>query len=483
MRKASLGLGLLCAAGAGGLALAGGGLSPIVGALAGLCLLVGVVIFYGVGTDQLALFAVSAMVFTITWNGIRVGGGALGNVTMVLAFLAVVTYAVVQRRSLPLPPWLFVAGMLALLAGLLSMVFPPSINVLQRSALLETTFKLQDGFLGLAQPFSDQTVLVEYLLALVFVPLMIATVGTTAPRCARLINLWTAGAIVNACVGILDYGGIAHLAQIPLSDHRSAGLTVQSNYLALTCVLALPTAMLWLGRSRRSTLAGAFGVSALLGGVYASGSRAGTVAAGLAVLATIVLIPRMRPALRTILPIAGMVLVVVLMFTSVGTKILHQIRLGSSNSTALSDYQRSDAAQAAWAQIQARPLEGVGFAVITNAHDIYLELLDAGGVILLAAFFVFCGGIASCARRALVGNQREEAVALSIAMLMWLANGVFDNQVADKYLYVVPGLILAVSQAAVLLAPAAPARRRSLGRPIRPAGVQPGAEAAPAGVT
>jgi hypothetical protein len=32
-------------------------------------------------------------------------------------------------------------------------------------------------------------------------------------------------------------------------------------------------------------------------------------------------------------------------------------------------------------------------------------------------------------------------------VIAWLTNGVFDNQLADKYLYVVPGLILALSRA------------------------------------
>jgi hypothetical protein len=140
-----------------------------------------------------------------------------------------------------------------------------------------------------------------------------------------------------------------------------------------------------------------------------------------------------------------MALVLVLMFTNLGSKILHQIRLGSSNSTSLSDYQRSQAASAAWDQIKARPIEGVGFSVIANAHDIYLELLDAGGLIVLTSFLVFCGGIAAAVRRGMLGAQREEAIGLGVAALVWLANGVFDNQVADKYLYVVPGLLLAVA--------------------------------------
>ena len=60
---------------------------------------------------------------------------------------------------------------------------------------------------------------------------------------------------------------------------------------------------------------------------------------------------------------------------------------------------------------------------------------------------VFCGGVAAAARRALSGVQRDVAIALAVAMAVWLANGVFDNQLADKYLYVIPGLLVAVSRA------------------------------------
>jgi hypothetical protein len=458
MRKAALALSLIFAAGAGGLFLAGLGLGLAFGAVAGLCVVAGVIIFFGVGTDDLALSAVGLLVLTVTWNGIRVAGGAFGDVFLALAFAAVVAYVVAEKRPVPLPPWLLLAGIGFFLAGLLSMVFPPGTSVVQRSVVTQLTIRQQTGSVGLAVAPSDLGTLIKYELSFGLIPLLIAAVGTTPRRCLRLVNLWTAGAVVNACVGVADYVGIAHVTPVPISAGRSAGLTVQANYLALTCVIAIPTAMLWFGRSRRWTWAGLFGVPALLGGVYASGSRAGTVAALGAVAATVVVVPRLRPRLAVVLPVAGMALVLVLMFTNVGHKILNQVRLGSSNSTSGSDYQRSLQATAAWDQIQARPLQGVGFSVIANAHDIYLELLDAGGVIALAAFAVFCGGVAAAARRAVLGTQREEALALAVAMLVWLANGVFDNQLADKYLYVVPGLLLALSRT-VMLSTAATAHR------------------------
>ncbi len=193
-------------------------------------------------------------------------------------------------------------------------------------------------------------------------------------------------------MAVADYAGVAHISPVATFGNRASGLTVHPNYLALTCVISIPMAMLWFGRSRRWTGAGLLALPLLLGGVYASGSRAGTVAAILAVGGTVVLVPRLRPGLRVVLPVGGMVLVLLLMFTSTGTKILQQVRLGSSNTTYQSNYQRSIAAQAAVAQIRARPIEGVGFSVIANAHNIYLELLDAGGIIALGHFWSFSGG-------------------------------------------------------------------------------------------
>jgi O-antigen ligase len=185
-----------------------------------------------------------------------------------------------------------------------------------------------------------------------------------------------------------------------------------------------------------------------------SGSRAGTVAAVIAVVATIALLPKLRSRLPYVLPLAGMALVPILLFTSVGRSILHQLRLGgssSSSSTSGSNYQRSLVNQVAWVQFKSRPLGGVGFGIMPGPHDIFLELLAAGGVIAMASFLTFIGGLAACLRRALSGPLREEAIACGIAVFAWLANGAFDNQVADKYLYLVPGLLFAIGRTSWLL--------------------------------
>jgi O-antigen ligase len=492
MGKGALALGLVVA-GIAGLALAGLHLSLAVAVLVGVCAVLGAVTFFGVGTDDLALFAVGLLSLTSTWNGIRlggpsassssgVGGGAFGDATMALAFVAVAADALGRKRALPMPPWLLLAGLGMFAAFVVTMIFPPSIHLLDLSGLAQATLAQQDGItgpLGSLGLSTDTLTLIEFELALVLIPIMLATVAITQRRCRLMMDLWVAGAVINGGVGLLDYMGI-HVGPSPISQNRSAGLTIHPNYLALTCVIALPMAMVWFGRSRRWNVAAVIAVASLVGGVLASGSRAGFAAAGVAALLTVLIVPKLRRALPYVLPLVGIVLIVVLLFTSAGHKLLVQLRLAhsSSTSTSGSNYQRSLVANVAWTQIKARPFSGVGWSVVTGAHDIYLELLDAGGVIAMTAFLVFVGGMVSSLRKALSGPLRDEAIVCALGILAWLINGTFDNQVADKYLYLVPGLLLAIARASSLRHPQ-PAQPEHASR-LR---VQPAASRALAGVS
>ena len=86
---------------------------------------------------------------------------------------------------------------------------------------------------------------------------------------------------------------------------------------------------------------------------------------------------------------SGIGLVAVALFTKLGQEVIHQLRLGAGDTSAAgSDFQRGADAQLALAQIGARPIQGVGFSVITDAHVIYLQVLAAGGVIAMASFLV-----------------------------------------------------------------------------------------------
>ncbi len=268
----------------------------------------------GITSDRVMWIAVSILVLTISWNGIRVGGGALGDGFMLIAFATVVANHVRERRSPALPSWLVLAGVGFLLAAVLVVIFPPSLGLANRATVQQESLLIVPGYLP---PRSDLSFLTKFELSVLLVPLIVAAAATTRRRCRRLLDLWAIGAFVNAAVAVADYVGLAHLAPYPIESDRSSGLTIHPNYLALTAVMGIPAAMMWIGRSRRWSAAGVIAVMTLLGGVYASGSRAGTVAGVGAVLLTGVLVPRFRRGVVPLLPVAGMVLVVLLAFTGI----------------------------------------------------------------------------------------------------------------------------------------------------------------------
>ncbi|HEX6388866.1 MAG TPA: O-antigen ligase family protein [Solirubrobacteraceae bacterium] len=441
--------------------------NPLIGLAAGGVLVAGAGLL-GLPMERLAWIGACLLAFTITWNGLRLAGGSFANVFMLLAFGAMVAHKLLERRPVSAPPTLLMAAVGFWLATCLVLIFPPDFRLLN---LTEIQLRGSVGAPLILGKRSDLFTLIEVELSLLIVPLVMIAAASTPKRLRILLDLWTAGLIVNSLIGFMDTLGIAHLAATPLSGaSRSVGLTIHPNYLALGACMGIPTAMLWLGRSRLWSWAGLFALGALLGGVYASGSRAGAIACVFAVVVTSIAVPRLRRFMIPALPVVGMVAIVVLMFTSTGDRILDQVRLGGDTSTEVnisgSDFERSRAADVAFDQFSARPLQGVGFSVITDAHSIYLQLLAAGGIIALVSFFIFIGGLAGSVMRSLNGPLRDEALATGIVITVWLCNGVVDNQVGDKYLFVIPGLIYAIARLSW-----APAPREVPARP-RPAPVR-----------
>jgi hypothetical protein len=409
--------------------------------------------------DQVAYAAVAVFVLVITWNGFRTPVGAIGSFFLAVAFVAVLGQTLLARRPLPLPPWMVAAALGFTVAAMLNIIFPPDQALLDRTLLYFRS--LPGRNLGYLIPRPDLVQLIQFVIALLVVPMMIAAVATTRARVRGLLDLFVIGATVNAFVGIVDLAGLP-IAPYQIAGSRTAALTIHPNYLALACTIAAPLALLWVTRGGRWRTAGYASAGLLLLGAYASGSRVGAVTAALAVVATFVLLPGLRRGLGVVVPVVGIGVVTVVLVA--GDQILEQVRLGgdlgTTVNTAASDLQRSKTSSLALDQFQARPLQGVGYSVIADAHIIYLQLLASGGLIAMAAFITYIGGLAGSLRRALAGPQRDAAVVCGLAILMWLINGTHDNQLADKYLYVIPGFIVAMARLATLEAAADERRGR-----------------------
>ena len=440
MRGTITTLALVAVAAALTLAAALTAIPPVLVVALGVVAVLAAFAIFAIPVDQLGFAAVGLLLVVITWNGVRFGGGAIADPLLALAFLAVVAQLLATRRSPLVPVWLVAAAMGFTAAALLNVIFPPNSGLVNDTLLqYRTVAHPLGGTNGYLTAPSNLLVLVQVLIGFILIPLMIAAVATTPRRVDRLVDAWTISGTVNGAVGLVG---------LLTSGGRAAGLTIHPNYLALTCAMTVPTALLWVNRGGRWRLAGVVAVALILGGEYGSGSRSGAVAALLALVATVAALPRLRRGFGLTLPLAGMAALAVLLFTPTGKSVLSQLRFGGDVKTQISvngsDTQRSQLHHLALQQFESHPVQGIGFMVIEDAHDIYLQLLAAGGVIALLSFVVFAGGVIDSALRARAGPLRDSAWAAGIAFVVWLANGPFTAQLGDKYLYVVPGLVLAM---------------------------------------
>jgi O-antigen ligase len=296
----------------------------------------------------------------------------------------------------------------------------------------------------------------RFAISVVVTPLLLGYVSATEERVAVLADLWVLGAVVNSVVATTDFVKLTDIGyrvsgvDFRTWTHRTQGLTSHPNHLGLVAAMALPIAlsrtMTTSGRRRALYLAAAV---LLCFGVLASGSRADLVAAlvGVVVLPLLHPIAR-RPLLAAVAVCVVGVAIVATVVSTARTDVLVAVhRLDGSDSVSQSDAERSALLHHAFSQFRAHPLTGAGFAVVRNAHDIYLQLLAAGGVLALISFLLFAGGILSLGVRlrrakALPPATQHLAAACTASMTVWLVCGILANQIFDRYLYLPAGLLL-----------------------------------------
>jgi hypothetical protein len=109
-----------------------------------------------------------------------------------------------------------------------------------------------------------------------------------------------------------------------------------------------------------------------------------------------------------------------------------------------SDQTRISAARQAFQDIERYPIAGVGIKSINNAHGIYMQLMQAGGVILLFALIVYW---LWCLRDAYVVQKLGHPIAayLFVSIAAWITLGVIENQLVDRLLYYNVGCVAALS--------------------------------------
>ena len=403
--------------------------------------------------ERLGFAATAAAVATATLTAVR----PESRFTASDGFLALAAALLVAARAsgaavMPRVPWWLIAAAAGLvLSGVLVELFPPppSQIVLERAA---SYWEVAESFAT-----SNRESLARFVAALLVMPAVVAATARSWRRVSLLVDLWLASVAVNCLAAVayalgVRYGdpllGRDYTIALPEEPDRLTGLTVHAVHLSLSCAMALPVAVARLdspATSRR--LIHAVLIPLLAIGVLLSGTRAGLVGGLVGVVAVLALQPRLR-RWAVIGALGGAVLVPLAAASELDVLVAADRLLGGG-SAVLSDERRELGYDQAWADISRRPHLGYGFEFVRSAHNIYLQLLQAGGPLALAAFALFAWGCLRIAVRLtldpdLPDGVRALARALGVAFSVWLLTGLVQNSIFDRFLYLPAALLLAL---------------------------------------
>jgi O-antigen ligase len=396
----------------------------------------------------LATATMGAGVLAITFSGVRpLSGATLADILFVVAagFL-------VSSPSLPcrVPLWLSVGAYGILVAGLLSATFAPPV-----------------AFDGDGLPVSSNfggniLVAIRFAITVLVLPLLIGAVADSRARVDGLVGLWLASVVLNSLVALSDSFQLTSigeqltgLASVP---GRAIGLTPHSNHLATIAAMAIPIALSRATTAQSSLMRRLSGVSVLVlaGGIGVSGSRAGLLAGALGV--TLVLLFQRRERIRAIrIVVATLALTAVLVATAFGPGLVSELSSGyerltgkiAPTSVQESDDARRQAYGRAIKDFVQHPLTGTGLGTARLAHNLYLQLLQGGGILLLCSFAVFALGALRLGYRLsrdsrLSADMQSLAGALTISLTVWLIAGLVQNPLYDRFLYLPVGFLLSL---------------------------------------
>ncbi|WP_433803015.1 O-antigen ligase family protein [Actinomycetospora sp. CA-084318] len=420
---------------------------PVVAAMA---VVLGVVAVRGVEDLGVGLLLLAAL--TATWNGLSGVGLSVAQPALAGALVVLAAVAVATGRRIHVPGWVWVLPAVLVLVAVLAWYFPPSPGYLATRTLVP----VPDSVATATPPFALANVvnLVRWLVSAAALPVAACLAIAARPRLAPLLAITAAlGAAVNAAVAITDELGLTAISArlVPIVDvgGRQAGLSIQPNHVALAVAVAVPV-VTWrnlVAPTLARRLAWLVVGTVLAGGLVTSASRAGLISAvlgaGLTVLA-------LRAGRRLVLPLVGGVVAVAVVavaaFPALLDRVAEQLRLSGADSADESNAIREGIARQALADVEHSPLHGLGLPVAADAHNVYLQLLASGGVLLLLGFGVFVLGFVLEVRRlGDVGDGLPRVLLVSV--VSWLLVGAVVNQLTDAFLYLPVAIVAGLAAA------------------------------------
>lgn len=267
--------------------------------------------------------------------------------------------------------------------------------------------------------------IIRFGLAAVGVPLVFAALGPTRSEVRLLAWSFVVGAAVNSVTGVLTYD----------PGNRGIGLSTHSNHLAAASLLASGFAAgLFLTSPRRAswTAAALWGVVAV--GILKSGSRAGVI--GEAILITLLLgltgsVRILRWCVTVVVGVAALLFVNVIPYDEQDA--IARVLARNQTAVAQSDFERAQFRAKAIQGIEEHPFTGAGFEEARTAHNVYLQVWGAAGIIgLLGMAVLWSAGIHGLIE-GMAGDRWVLGAATAVVSFLIIASA--SNILWDRYLW------------------------------------------------
>jgi hypothetical protein len=303
------------------------------------------------------------------------------RLALVILALLLAVASLVRGARLWLPWWILTPAGAIVLATALVLMFPIP------EAYLSTRV------VGVAfgpQTAADIGPAMSAILSIVGLPLA-AIASSLAFRRAPLwiAFAFVAGNSLSAVAAYTDFLGLTALSAAfggcGVPGGRACGFSSHPVLLTIGTVYSAGLAAWFLVRpSVRSRIFGAISLSALVLGTYASGTRGGVLSIAFLIAASVLMLPQYRRHIHwVLLGTATAASVVFVIIPGLGRQLLMTTRFIDSPTAAGSNRARIDLMSQGWHDFLESPIYGIGFHVLFQAHNGYIQSLASGGLILL----------------------------------------------------------------------------------------------------
>ena len=372
--------------------------------------------------------------FVASWNAVSYRG--IQPVDLLLGGALVMSMFYLAGGKIPwIPAWAKWGSAAILIVLATHILFPANESYMSTRATYVPWFARVMGISLVENPAFRAA---KWLIAMTVLPAVVADASTRNPRLVRQLGIaCVLGAALSALVALTDLVGLTrintYLIYIGAATARQAGLTSHPNHLGMSVGIVAPLAI---GIATKSKWKGVPLVVLLLIGAIVSGSRAGQAGFVLAVTVTLAFSQRARRFAPILITVAGIVLAsVVWVKPDLVETAATLFRFDTTDRyVAQSNEERAMLSDQAIKDFLERPLDGVGLEVLTQAHNIYLQIIAAGGVILSVGMFIYFAGLL---RAGFAERKAADATGLYllIGIIVWLAAATFGTQLTDRYLY------------------------------------------------